>query len=627
MKKLVMKFSDKWIYGGDGSNSIKLKKVYSELTKALEGIATVTVESIGKCIIEPKDNINGKNFIDTILSITDKYITDISKDDYEITTEDGPCKDTEAEDNDGSHSLLDTINKLIGLDDFKAFCNEIADSADTIRQNKNLFFGEALLCVSDDGNGFDDNIGLLVQLLFEKDIIKDSNVENLNWGSFFDKPEEFPNVQIRSGKPMVYIFDIGGWIGYTNDGRFKDALKFIFRCNKDNLIIFRMGNRSKSVIEDTIRDIEDIINVRVIEFPDFTYEQLYEYAKAEFKKTGFETDENAAEVFKSIVDFEKEDGLFYGINTVKKIAGEMARVSIRAGAENIINSEACKLIVPEKADSQDSLKLIEDMIGMESVAAQMKEIIAQIMFSRASGAKSPAMHMFFTGNPGTGKTTVARALGQIFRENRILRAGKFFEHKGRDLCGEYIGQTAMKVNRICQSAYGSILFIDEAYSLATERSERDYGKEAIDTLIAEMENHSDDLVVIFAGYPDEMEKLLDTNPGMRSRIPYKINFPDYSKEQLHHIFMKMAEKSGYTVTDGFSGHVKQFFMRLPDELINSRQFGNARFVRNIFERTWGKAILRCPAGTYDVPPLSPADFDAATAEFKISAPEKNKIGF
>ncbi len=638
MAKIKITVSEKWIYGGDGSNSIRIKKYFSELAKALEDVANVTMNGINVCVIELKKR--NPIIVEKINDLADKYLPDLpedNKDIFSFTVEDDSESEEKEEpdteenyddDDDGPVPYIDFINDLIGLDDFKKYCNEIDKSASIITGRKLLFFGEALLCVADDGNGFDENLGLFASFLQEYGLNTYCGFEKQTFGSYFDKREDFPNLQINNNHSSIYVFDIRGYIGNTNDDRFKNALRFIFDTNKKNLIIFRMGNRSKSVIEDTVRDIEDIINVRLIEFPHFSDEQLYSYAKQEFKSIGFEPDENTFDVFKNICDYEKEDGLFYGINTVKKVVGEMARVSLKAGSEKVIDSEACKTIVPERADTEDTLKIIEDMIGMEDVARQMREIIAQVIFSRANGTKSPAMHMLFVGNPGTGKTTVARALGQIFRENHILRAGKFFEHKGRDLCGEYVGHTAVKVNNICKSAYGSVLFIDEAYSLATDRREKDYGKEAIDTLIAEMENHSDDLVVIFAGYPDEMEYLLDTNPGMRSRIPYKIVFPDYSKEQLYQIYMKMVENSGYSVADGFSDHVKEYFLDLPDELLESKQFGNARFVRNIFERTWGKAILRCPAGSYEVPPLEPGDFDAATVEFKSLRPTENKkIGF
>ncbi|MBR0112403.1 MAG: AAA family ATPase [Clostridia bacterium] len=629
---IEMKFSHKWIYSGDGTNTIKLRNFYNELSKAIEGKATVSQEGIGYYKISTKRNEKNdeKEIVEKILNLSDKIMPDLPEDCVEILFE---AQETEKREGDAGEekkpTAIDRINDLIGLDDFKKYCNEIALNAGVIKARKSIFFSETLLCSCDEGNGFSENLLLLKKLFSETGLISSDKTYEVNFGSYFDKPESFPVIYVTDSISCLNVFDISGWIGYTNDERFKKGLKAISQSKMQSPIFFKMGHRSKSVIEETLKDINDILNVRLIDFPELTDEQLYAYAEREFEAMEFKPDEKTPEVFKAICDYEKADGLFYGTNTVKKVAREMVRVSIKSGSNQVINSEACRSIVPEREITEDSMKTIENMIGMQEVTRQMKEIVAQVKFSRASGKKSPAMHMFFVGNPGTGKTTVARAIGQIFRENDILRVGKFFENKGRDLCAEYIGQTAVKVNNICKSAYGSVLFIDEAYSLATERDDKDYGKEAIDTLIAEMENHSDDLVVIFAGYPEEMEGLLKTNPGLRSRIPYRIVFPNYTKDELYQIFIKMVENNGYTIEDGFAQHVKDFFLSLPDELLESKQFGNGRFVRNIFERTWGKAILRCAPGASEVPPLSTADFDAATAEFNSSKPESSskKIGF
>lgn len=632
-----------WI-SSSSSNMFFVNKLGRAVNDYFGDRADVTAVGKGCFKIKFHNNEEYENVMKEIITIVaDKMPDNFTEDDIEISVEDNiaepeknktdtnsdPGYDGDSDVNAGSKKIntLDEINSLIGMDDLKAYCNEIAANADAIKKLKNIFYKEAILCVSDDGNGFDENVELLKKLLLENGIIEKHDIVYRDLGSYYDKPDDRKNYKLYNNDSALYVFDIRGWIGYTTDGRIREAFSHYFTANENNIIILRMGNRSKMVIEDTVRDIEDLLNVRVMEFPHLTDEQLYGYALRELASVGIKTDENTPAVFKELTEYEKKDGMFHGIKTVKKIVEEMVRVSFKAGSPGKINSEACKSIIPPADEEDESFGMIEKMIGMESIAAQIREIVTQVLYSRSRHEKAPAMHMFFVGNPGTGKTTVARAIGNIFREKQILRVGKFYEHKGRDLCAEYVGQTAAKVNNICQAAYGSVLFIDEAYSLATARTDKDYGKEAIDTLIAEMENHSDDLVVIFAGYPDEMESLLDTNPGMRSRIPYKITFPNYTREQLHQIFMLMVDKAKYEVTDDFSEHVKNFFLSLPDSFIESKQFGNARYVRNIFERTWSKALLRCPAGKYEIPPLSPADFDAAKAEFEIPATKNKKVGF
>jgi SpoVK/Ycf46/Vps4 family AAA+-type ATPase len=156
------------------------------------------------------------------------------------------------------------------------------------------------------------------------------------------------------------------------------------------------------------------------------------------------------------------------------------------------------------------------MIGVDKIRERLYEIIGQIEFARQNqGVNAPAMHMRFVGNPGTGKTTIARIVGQLLKERKILSRGYFFEHNGGDFLGMYVGHTAPKTLALCRDAYGSVLFIDEAYTLADANySDGGYAKEAVDTLIAQMENHREDLVVIMAGYPNEMARLMNMNPGL-----------------------------------------------------------------------------------------------------------------
>ncbi|MCH5351294.1 MAG: AAA family ATPase, partial [Clostridiales bacterium] len=181
---------------------------------------------------------------------------------------------------------------------------------------------------------------------------------------------------------------------------------------------------------------------------------------------------------------------------------------------------------------------------------------------------------------GTGKTTVARIIGKLLKEKGILRVGAFFEYAGRDFCGRYIGETAPKTSSICRDAYGSVLFIDEAYSLYRgDGDTKDFGREAIDTLIAEMENHRDDFIVIMAGYTDDMDKLMSGNYGLKSRMPYTIEFPNFTREQLYDIYVSMA-KGNFKCDPGLFDSARNFFMNLSEDFITAKEFPNARYVRN-----------------------------------------------
>ena len=189
--------------------------------------------------------------------------------------------------------------------------------------------------------------------------------------------------------------------------------------------------------------------------------------------------------------------------------------------------------------------------------------------------------MIFLGNPGTGKTTVARIVAGILYNLKYIKENKLIEVSSKDLVAEYVGQTAPKTNAIIEKALGGALFIDEAYILASKNGENSYNAEAIATLIQAMENHRKDLVVIFAGYTKEMQDFLNSNSGIVSRIGYTLNFEDYTTNELIKIFNNFMTKSGFIVE-------KEAEKKLSDIITiykNNKNFGNARFIRNVYEKT------------------------------------------
>ena len=249
---------------------------------------------------------------------------------------------------------------------------------------------------------------------------------------------------------------------------------------------------------------------------------------------------------------------------------------------------------PATGRLDEAMQELDLLIGLEEVKKLVRELYAFVEIqgrrARASLATEPlVLHMIFRGNPGTGKTTVARILGRVFREMGVLQKGHLIEVERADLVGEYVGHTAQKARDQVKRAVGGILFIDEAYSLA-RGGEKDFGKEAIDTLVKAMEDHKDDLILILAGYRDEMARFLKTNPGLKSRFPIHIDFPDYSIEELLKIAELMLKQRQYRMSQDVRKRLVEALAGGAGEV--ERPQGNARFVRNLIERTVRRQAVR-----------------------------------
>ncbi len=230
-------------------------------------------------------------------------------------------------------------------------------------------------------------------------------------------------------------------------------------------------------------------------------------------------------------------------------------------------------------------QLDRELVGLAPVKTRIREIAALLLVDRlrrklALSAETPTLHMCFTGNPGTGKTTVAMRMADILHRLGYVRKGHLVAVTRDDLVGQYIGHTAPKTKEVLKKAMGGVLFIDEAYYLYRPENERDYGQEAIEILLQVMENQRDDLVVILAGYKSKMDRFFQSNPGMRSRIAHHIDFPDYTEDELLAIAKLMLAQMNYR----FSPEAEEVFRDYIRRRMKMPHFANARSIRNALDR-------------------------------------------
>lgn len=661
-------FSQSWILKQRGSKVLPIDWLVSEIKKQynVSGVKTKISECEGYIeMTSPADEEELQNKLNEL--ILDEYNLDAASNIFTVEVNVCDKESTKAEEPAPKHNEqpvpqkamasiprneskaaegsdpLDEINKLVGAAEFKSLAQECAKIAPALKRNDTVdsFTSRTYLVSVNSGYGLTTYLELFADLISSLGLFEFTSrtrvveVELPSSGDAFNDALSY--FKGKSGGKIICI-DISEWMTKTDDKKFRDFLRSIDDNIGKNIVFFRIPFVEKNIIDNVHADLNDMLFIKDISIPPFSVDELVKCAENIITQKNFTMTDDAWDIFTSRIAIEKSDGKFYGINTLKKIIREMLYTKQLYNIENGVDDTVIKrgeinsLADKYSINTKSGFEQLSELIGMESLIDRIQEVVAQIELSvQNESIDTPCIHMRFVGNPGTGKTTVARILGTILKEKGILRNGNFFEHAGRDLCGRYVGETAPKTAAICRDAYGSVLFIDEAYSLYRDEgfSTADYGREAIDTLVAEMENHRTDLMVIMAGYPDEMDKMMNGNVGLKSRMPYLIEFPNYTRGQLAEIFMTMVNK-GFKYDDAFADAVKAYFLSLDTELMEAKDFSNARFVRNLFERTWGKAALRCQMNQTPCDTLTVEDLALATSDkefHNIMVQKKRKIGF
>lgn len=375
--------------------------------------------------------------------------------------------------------------------------------------------------------------------------------------------------------------------------------------NRKNLIVILAGYK---------KNMEDFMNsnpglqsrfTKYVEFQDYTESELLEIAESIADKQKYTLDESAKQAFIETINKQRLGSKFGNARAVRNImneafelkAGQYNRVQMTMEELTTLSAKDFGVDVDELPEqrAEKYLKELKELIGLDSVKDDIETTINLIKYQKEEmerigiATASMSMHMVFAGNPGTGKTTVARLYGELLREIGVLKKGQFIEVSRADLVASYSGQTAPKVKKACENAFGGILFVDEAYALCNG-SQDQFGMEAVNTLIKEMEDHRDKLVVILAGYTGNMEEFLESNPGFASRITKTLEFEDYSVEELVKIFDLYVQKELFTYEEGCKPILKERIQLLIDT--TGKNFGNARDVRKLYDAVKLEAIMR-----------------------------------
>lgn len=531
-------------------------------------------------------------------------------------------KSNEGERNSNTlEEALEKLNSLTGLKNVKKEIERIVrlikyakNRNEVLKINKEINLSYHFAFMGNPGTGKTTVARLIGDIFYYLGILEKGHVVEVDRsdivGKFIGETAKLTKKAIDKAMGGILFIDEAYSLakgGENSNDYGKEAIETLLKSMEDNrgkfTVIFAGYKKEMRNLINMNPGLQSRINL-MINFDDYTDEELIHIAKNIAKEEYYKLSEDGKKAFIERIQKEKVDENFANARVVRNLMDEAVREkAFRTGDETVCEEELTTLTsedfgVDLKFTARDSIKeyetQLESLVGLDNVKSLIKDILNTVELIHRKkemgiNCEDVSLNMIFSGNPGTGKTTVARIVGKILKAMGILKKGHMVEVTRSDLVGQYVGQTGPKTLEKIKEAYGGILFIDEAYTL-NSGSENDFGSEAIGTLIKEMEDNRDKLIVIMAGYTKEMKELLNINPGLESRIKFNIQFNDYSGDELFKIFKSLCKREKYKISHNAYKKLKEDFEELSEN--KGRNFGNGRLVRKYFENVKMKQATR-----------------------------------
>lgn len=558
------------------------------------------------------DSGNGRlvrNIIEAAIVKQSKRIINDSNADIELLEESDFGFDKVVE-----FDLEKSLSEIIGLEEVKKFIRTQYSmlQADIKRKSANINVDTTqslnMIFAGNPGTGKTTMARIVAKMLHAMDILKSGQLVETDKGALIASYEG----QTAKKTEEVFKSALGGVLfideayAITNDGssfgqECIDTLVKLIEDYRGEIVVILAGySKEMNYFMKANSGLKSRFPLQ-IEFPDYTADELYRIGKRMIADRGFVLDENADNDFADEINILKShsDASSGNGRMVRNFVEDIIRrQSSRVAMSDVSGDELITIISQDINPEEDNKGFdleqeLAKVIGLESVKHYIRSLNARLKMQekrKKAGLKtdkSQTMHMIFAGNPGTGKTMMARTVANVLYNMNVIHTNKLVETDRSGLVAGYVGQTAIKTREVIESALDGVLFIDEAYALA-QGGENDFGQEAIDTLVKMMDDNRDRLVVILAGYSEDMMHFLDKNVGLQSRFANIIEFPDYSTDELLLIADELYSEQGYVLSE--SG--KKALREKIDEARHNKKFGNGRYVRNIYERSLNNQALR-----------------------------------